>query len=302
MTDEKNLDLKNVKEVSEVPSFFKVIKREFQKDRTALISLLILTTIILTVFIGSLFFPSETLQRVNLIDKYSPPGEKYILGADVGGRPILGWLIVGARNSITIGFIITILTEIIGIVVGLITGFYGGWIDNIIMRVCDFIQVLPVTMIVITFMVVKQNQSIYDFIFIMTIFLWVGITRLVRSKALSENRKDYVNASRTMGTPDWKIMFGGILPNISSIIIVDAILGFAGNIGIETGLSFLGFGLPLSVPSLGTLVSYARRPEVISGKWWVWLPASLLILVMMLCINYIGQAVRRASDAKQRLG
>nr|WP_276536521.1 ABC transporter permease subunit [Tissierella carlieri] len=103
-----------------------------------------------------------------------------------------------------------------------------------------------------------------------------------------------------MGTSGLKIMFTGILPNISLIIIIELILGFAGNIGIETGLSFLGFGLPPATPSLGTLVSYARTPSAMTSK--LWLPASLLILVMMLCINYVGQAVKRASDAKQRLG
>ncbi|MDO5718383.1 MAG: ABC transporter permease [Tissierellia bacterium] len=287
---------------SQVPSFWRIVKREFSKDKVAIISLMILTVIILTVFIGAFLYPDEKVLRVSIIDKYSPPGEKYLLGADIGGRPITGLLLIGARNSILICLVITLLTEFIGISIGLIAGFYGGWVDNIIMRVCDFIQVLPITMIVIAYMVTKQTSTIWDFIFVMTVFLWVGITRLVRSKALSENRKDYVNASRTMGTSDLKIMFGGILPNISSIIIVDSILGFAGNLGIETGLSFLGFGLPPSTPSLGTLIAYARKPEVISGKPWVWVPASLLLLVMMLSINYVGQAIKRAADAKQRLG
>ena len=92
------------------------------------------------------------------------------------------------------------------------------------------------------------------------------------------------------------------MPNLSSLIIVNLTLEFAGNIGIETGLSFLGFGLPLSTPSLGTLVGYAADPEVLSTKLWIWLPASILILIMMLCINYVGQALNRAADAKQRRG
>ena len=136
----------------------------------------------------------------------------------------------------------------------------------------------------------------------MTAFYWVGTARLIRSKALSESRRDYVHASKTMGTSDFKIIFREVLPNISSIIIVDSTLALAGNIGIETGLSFLGFGLPPSIPSLGTLVGYATDPEVLSSKLWIWLPASILILIMMLCINYVGQALKRAADARQRLG
>ena len=132
--------------------------------------------------------------------------------------------------------------------------------------------------------------------------MWVSTARLVRSKALSESRRDYVSASKTMGTSDFAIMFKGIMPNLSSLLIVELTLNFAGNVGIETGLTFLGFGLPDTTPSLGTLVSFANNQTVIAEKWWVWLPASLLILVLMLGINYIGQALRRSADAKQRLG
>ena len=92
-----------------------------------------------------------------------------------------------------------------------------------------------------------------------------------------------------------------VFPNLSSLVIVNMTLSLASNIGLETGLTFLGFGLPESTPSLGTLISYASHPDVMENKWWVWLPASLLILVVMLCINYIGQAIKRASDARQRL-
>jgi|MGYP000892392704 peptide ABC transporter, permease protein len=105
-----------------------------------------------------------------------------------------------------------------------------------------------------------------------------------------------------MGTSDLKIMFSEILPNISSIIIVNGTLALASNIGIEVALSFLGFGLPAATPSLGTLISYASKPEIIQYKAYVWLPAALVLLFMMLGINYIGQALRRAADAKQRLG
>ena len=135
-----------------------------------------------------------------------------------------------------------------------------------------------------------------------SLFYWTSTTRLVRSKTLSEARRDYVNASKTMGTSNLKIMFREILPNISSIIIVSATLALASNIGIEVALSFLGFGLPAATPSLGTLISYASKPEIIQYKLYVWLPAAIVLLFMMLAINYIGQALRRAADAKQRLG
>jgi peptide/nickel transport system permease protein len=296
------MDEKALKAISETPSFWKVLKREFKVDKFATVCLIILIIIFATVMIGSFVIDQEQVMKISLKNKYKAPGKEFILGTDIGGRSIAGQLLIGGRNSILIGFAVTILTTVIGTIVGLIVGYYGGKVDNIIMRICDFITVLPTTLLIITFVVVIPNYTMFHFIFIMTVFYWVGMTRLVRSKALSESRRDYVNASKVMGTSDLKIMFGGILPNISSIIIVDLILSLAGNIGIETGLSFLGFGLPPSTPSLGTLVSYARTPGAMSTKLWLWLPASILILVMMLCINYVGQAVKRASDAKQRLG
>ena len=170
------------------------------------------------------------------------------------------------------------------------------------MMVIDFITILPTLMIIIVFVTIVPKYTIATFVLIMSAFYWVGAARLIRSKALAESQKDYILASKTMGTKDFTIIFREILPNLSSIIIVELTLGFAGNIGIETGLSFLGFGLPLSTPSLGTLVGYAADPEVLSTKLWIWLPASILILIMMLCINYVGQALNRAADAKQRRG
>ena len=288
--------------ISEKPTGISVIIRELKKDKIAMASLSILGILLMIVFIGSLLLDKEEVMKISLLDKYAAPGEGFWLGADTGGRDILGQLIIGARNSIVVGIAVTILTSLIGIVVGLISGYYGGKIDNIVMRLVDFLTILPRLMLIIVFITVVPKYNLVTFIFIMSIFYWTGITRLIRSKVLTESRRDYVHASKTMGTSDFKILFREVLPNISSIIIVDSTLNLAGNIGIETGLTFLGFGFPPSIPSLGTLVGYARDPEVMSSKLWIWLPASILILVMMLCINYIGQALKRAADARQRIG
>lgn len=279
-----------------------VVFREFQKDRIAMTSFMLLVFFILFVFIASLFIDQEQLMRINLYDRYSPPGEKYLLGADQGGKDILGQLIIGARNSIFIALAITLITGLIGIVVGLICGYFGGWVDYIIMRIIDFFVTIPSLLFIIVFVTLVPKYSVTTFILIMSLFLWTGTARLVRSKALSESKRDYVSASKTLGTGDFTIMRREVAPNLSSLLIVELTLNFAGNVGIETGLSYLGFGLPPTTPSLGTLVSYANNPAVLQEYWWVWLPASLLILFMMLAINYIGQALRRSLDVKQRLG
>lgn len=284
------------------PTGLRVIWREFFKDKLALFSLIFFILIILGVFIGAIVIDQDEVLRISLLDSYMPPNDDFILGTDSGGRSIFGQLIIGARNSITIGFTITALTSIVGITVGLVAGYYGGIIDNFLMRIIDFIMLLPTTMLIIVFITLVSDYNVWTFILIMSAFYWVGQARLIRSKALSESRRDYISASRTMGTPTYKILFREILPNLSSLIIVNVTLNFAANIGIETGLSYLGFGLPTSTPSLGTLVSYAQSPDILENKTWVWLPASLLILVLMLCINYVGQALKRSADAKQRLG
>ena len=252
--DIDTIDEATLKEMSSVPSFWKIVKTEFKHDKAAIVALGILVIIFVVIIIGGFVLDTEAVMKVSLRDKFSVPGKKFLLGADLGGRPILPQLIIGARNSILIAFSVTIITEIVGVFFGLMTGFYGGRVDNIIMRICDFILILPVVMLIIVFVTIVPTYNIWTFIFIMSAFYWTGVTRLVRSKALSENHRDYVNASRIMGTGDFKIMYGGILPNIASIIIVDFTLGMAGNIGIETGMSFLGFGLPPTSPSLGTLI------------------------------------------------
>lgn len=283
---------------------FQVIAREFKKDKLAMFSLSLLIVLLLVIFIGSIFFFDQSdVMKVHILNRYKAPGVAgYFLGADEGGRDVFGQLFIGARNSIIIGFSVTILTGIIGIGLGIISGYYGGIIDNVIMRIVDFIMVLPINMIIIVFVSVVSTYNMFTFVLIMSAFSWVGKARIFRSRTLSESERDYVNASKTLGTSDLKIMFREVMPNLSSLIIVNSTLNFAGNIGIETGLSFLGFGLPPTTPSLGTLIGFATSPDVIENKTWVWLPASLLILVLMLSINYVGQALQRAADSKQRLG
>lgn len=298
----KQSDVKKDASLHAPPTGFQVILREFSKDKLAMFSLITLIIIIVGVFIWAFTIDKDAIMRVSLRDKYAPPGDKFLLGADQGGKDILGQLVIGARNSIGIAISITVITGIVGIVVGLVCGYFGGWIDNIFMRIIDFFITIPSLMLIIVFVTIVPKYTMFTFVMIMSIFMWTSTARLVRSKALSESRRDYVNASKTMGTPGILIIFKEIMPNISSLLIVELTLNFAGNVGIETGLSYLGFGLPPATPSLGTLVAYANNPLVLQEKWWVWLPASLFILVMMLGINYVGQALRRSADARQRLG
>lgn len=299
------LKLENQKQLiekSKSPSGFSVIWSEFKRDRLALASLIILSLILITVYGASLVLDQDQITKVDFLSIYQPPSSLHWLGTDYGGRDIFGQLIIGTKNSFTIGLFITIITNILGLSLGLIAGYFGGLIDGIVMRIIDFILSLPTLMLIIVFVTVVPKFTIPNFVLIMSIFLWTGKARLIRSKVLSESELDYIAAAKALGTPNWKIILTHLLPNVSSLIIVAFTLNLAGNIGIESGLTFLGFGLPESTPSLGTLVAYATNPDVLQNKWWIWLPASGMILVLMLSINFIGEALKRAADARQRRG
>ena len=295
--------VENIQKKNEEASGLKVLAREFAKDRGALGALILLIILFLGIFIGALFLNTDKVMTVDIFKQYNHPGaDGMLLGGDEGGRDVFKMLILGARNSLLIGIAITVLIEVIGTVFGLVAGYYGGKVDNIMMRFLDFMMVFSTLMIIIFIVTIIPKYTMWSFVLIMSAFYWVGTARLIRSKALSESKKDYISASKTSGSSDLKIILKELLPNLSSIIIVDATLMLAGNIGIEVSLTYLGFGFPDSVPSLGTLVGYANDPSVLTLRPWVWLPAALLILVICVGISYVGNVLRRAADARQRLG
>lgn len=302
-TASQTTEIKDTAFVVEAPSTWRTIKREFLKDKVALVSAIILIAIFLTVIIWSFFIPSSAVTDVNIINQYLAPGTSgHILGTDEQGRDQVLMLIASAKNSLLIAFMITVIGQVVGIIMGLITGYFGGIIDTIIMRIIDFWIILPFLMIIIVLVSIVPKYNEWTLIWIIGLFAWQGTTRLIRSKVLSEADRDYVRASKTSGSSNLMIMFREILPNLASIIIVDSTLTFAGNIGIETTLSFLGFGLPNGTPSLGTMVSAATDPTVLSGKPYVWVPPVIFIIVICVGISFVGQVFRRAADARQRLG
>ena len=273
-------------------------------DRLNLTALLCLVFLLaLIVFIFAAPIDPTAAQRVDLHARNRPPSfsnlqpltsNLCLLGTDPLGRSVLPLLVLGARNSLTIAFSVAIFSSIIGIIVGLFAGFYGGWFDNLTMRVLDFFTMLPTFMVVVMLLRVL-GFGLFSVAAVFIAFGWVGMARQVRMVMLSQRALEYVAASKTLGTPNILIIFREILPNVSSFIIVNFILVTASTIGIETSLTMLGFGLPLTTPSLGHLIAWAMDPLSMQNRPWQWLPAAVLMLVLVLCINYLGQVLRKNS-------
>ncbi|CAM3138491.1 ABC transporter permease subunit [Lactococcus hircilactis] len=276
------------------------IKREIRNDKLALYSSIILVILFVGVYVTAMFIKKTSYVDVNIMDQYlAPLTNGHLLGTDVGGRDIILMLIISARNSFNIAIAVTLFTLFVGNVLGVTTGYFGGKVDFIFMRFTDFVMILPNLMIIIVLVTIIPKFNAWSLIGIMCIFSWIGTTRLIRARTLTEVNRDYVRASKTSGTSNLKIMFREIWPNLSSIIIAESTLVLAGNIGLETGLSFLGFGLPAGTPSLGSMVSEATNPQTMTAMPWTWVPATVLIVIVILGTIFIGQALRRVADQRQ---
>ncbi|CZQ84609.1 Hypothetical protein Tcol_415 [Trichococcus collinsii] len=291
-----------VNEETKIVVDFRGMLREFRKDKLAVIAFGTLVLLLFLVFVGSLFFNESQVLQIDLLNRYASPGKSHLLGTDEAGRDVLGQILLGARTSIVAGTAVTVLTGFIGIGLGLLSGYYGGVLDVLLMRFVDSIMFLPASVLVLVLVAIVSEYNFFTFILLMSAFSWAGKSKVFRNRTRVEAKHDYVRASRTSGTNDLLIMAREILPNLSSLVIINTTMSLARNIGMEIGLSFLGLGLPYSMPSIGNLLRYAISPTVFENYVWVWLPASILIFAVLLSIIYVGQALRRAADAKQMQG
>ena len=282
------------------PSSWLTMWKEIVNDKLALIGLIIFFIILISTFVVDANIDSGTATRVYPAARNQAPCAVHALGTDPGGRDMVDMIFLGAKNTFVVAFGITVLGGIIGVLIGLTSGFYGGKTDNVIMRCIDTWTMLPMLMMIIVIVTILPNRTIPMFILIVTAFLWMPTARIIRAKALQQSSLDYVLASKTLGTPNIIIMLREVLPNLVSVITLNLTLALAANMGIETTLSFLGFGLPFATPSLGTLISYASDPATLQNRIWQWLPPALLIFILMLSVCFIGQALNRAADVKQR--
>lgn len=275
------------------------ILRRFIKNKLALIGLILLVLFILAAIFAPLL---TTYQRdsIDLLNIESAPSLNHLLGTDELGRDVFTRLLYGGRVSLGVALSATVLQLLIGVTLGCTSGFYGKWIDNVIMRIVDTIMCFPFFVIAIT-IASLIGPSVWNVILIIGLLQWTGIVRIVRAEILSLKQSEFIEAARALGISDFKIIITHLIPNTLSPIIVNATLNIAQGILMEAGLSFLGLGVKQPQPSWGNILSAAQSMRVLKFEWWLWIPAGLLVFLSVLSINFVGDGLRDALDPKMKI-
>lgn len=240
------------------------------------------------------------------INSYAPMTPSHPLGTDEKGMDVFIRLMYGGRVSLTLGFIVVILETIIGIIMGGISGYFGGKIDQVIMRIVDILNCIPtlpillIASVVIDSWNVESSARIYYLMLIMTVFGWSGIARMVRGQILYLREQEFIVACEVMGIPTWRRIFKHLVPNIMPQLIVSMTLGLGGIILYESTLSYLGLGIPLPYAAWGTMISSSTDPVTMASYPALWVPAGILIVVAVLGFNFVGDGLRDAMDPKSK--
>lgn len=254
--------------------------------------------VVLFFFVVSAFpgiFASHDPNRIDVLKILSPPSADHPLGTDELGRDVLARMAHGARISLKVGFVAMGIATAIGLVVGLLSGFYGGVADAVLMRFVDIMLCFP-TFFLILSVIAFLEPSIYNIMVVIGLTGWMGVSRLVRAETLSLKERDFVAAARAQGAGDGRIIFRHILPNTLAPVLVAATLGVAGAILTESALSFLGIGVQPPTPSWGNILTAGK--DNIEFAWWLSVYPGLAILFTVLGYNLLGEGIRDAADPR----
>ncbi len=257
-------------------------------------------------FDGKTITINEEVVHQSDINAYADPSLDHLLGTDNFGRDVFVRLMYGGRISLMIGFIVVILETVIGIILGGLAGYFGKWVDQLIMRIVDIfncIPTLPILLIasaLIDSWNITADQRIYLLMAIITLFSWSGVARMVRGQILMLREQDYITATEVMGIPTWRKIFMHLIPNVMPQLIVSMTLGLGSVILYESTLSYLGLGVQLPKAAWGTMIATAKDPQVLTYHLNMWLPAGILIVIAVLGFNFIGDGLRDAMDPKAK--
>lgn len=270
-----------------------IILKRFMRHKPAVIGLSVLSLMIL----AAVFAPVMTAFDPNLItpDFEVRPNATYWLGTDAIGRDVFSRLIHGARVSLFVGVSSVAIYTVIGTTLGLIAGFFGGKIDNVIMRVTEIIQSFPSFMVILV-LVSIVGPGVGTITMVLGLLNWVPLCRIIRGNVLTIKNTEYIQAAISVGYSTPYILFKEILPNVLSSIFVNATFGIASAILTESSLSFLGMGVQPPTASWGNMLSQAQSLTVLSSQPWLWIPAGIMIVLAVLSINFIGDGLRDAFD------
>ncbi len=289
----------------------------FRHSPVAIIASLVVVILVLAAIFAPLIAPYNPFDpaSLNLMNGFTPPGtpnaftqETFLLGTDDQGRDVFSTILYGMRISLFVGAAAVLLALIIGVVLGLVAAYFGGWIETLIMRIADVQLTFPAILVaMLIFGIAKgvtppeyrDEMAIYVLIIAIALSDWVQFARVVRGAALVEKNKEYVQAARLIGRGSFPIMFRHILPNVLSPVLVIATISLALAIIAEATLSFLGVGAPPTQPSLGTLIRIGQG-FLFSGEWWILFFPACTLLALALSVNLLGDWLRDALNPKLR--
>jgi peptide/nickel transport system permease protein len=270
--------------------------QRFRRHPMAMVGLGLFGFILLLALIAPLIehYPPNEL---NLKEKFEAPSTTHWLGTDRVGRDIWSRTIHGGRVSLAVGFSAAFVSMTIGITLGALAGYYGGVVDNLIMRFTDVFMTFPRVVVMLT-VSTYIGQSMFNVIMLIGLFAWAGTARLVRGQVLSLREEQYVTAARSLGAQDFTLIFSHVLPMVVAPLLATLTFAINSAILLEAGLSFLGVGIPQPTASWGNMLEVTRSIDVLQDGPWMWIPPAIFILLTALSINFIGDGLRDALDPK----
>lgn len=278
--------------------------KRFRKNKLALVGTVIILVLILAAVLAPVLAQNDPYVSLKdssglVMTDQSPAKSGTILGTDSLGRDEFSRLVYAARVSMSVGLVAVGISTVVGVVLGAVSGYFGGIADMIIMRCVDVINCFPVMFLIIIIAAIL-NPSIYNVMIVIGLCNWTGTARLVRGEILRVREMEYVQAAVSLGATDFRIIFSHIIPNVMAPIIVEATMQMARAILTEASLSYLGCGVQLPTASWGNMLNEANNLATLTSRPWQWVPAGACIFLAVLSINFIGDGLRDALDAKQK--